>query len=105
MGRGIVQVFAAARCDVGGYAEVIRDIVAEAELADSLGVDFIGVGEHHRPDFAISSPEVMLAAIAVKSLTSPDHRITKSTYLGPPNSPKSLRMARLQGKACSARLL
>src|SRR4051812_19457490 len=46
------------------YAEVIRDVVAEAELADSLGVDFIGVGEHHRPDFAISAPEVMLAAIA-----------------------------------------
>jgi probable LLM family oxidoreductase len=46
------------------HAEVIRDVVAEAELADSVGVDFIGVGEHHRPDFAISSPEVMLAAIA-----------------------------------------
>jgi probable LLM family oxidoreductase len=46
------------------HAEVIRDVVAEAELADSLGVDFIGVGEHHRPDFAISSPEVLLAAIA-----------------------------------------
>jgi len=46
------------------HAEVIRDVVAEAELADSLGVDFIGVGEHHRPDFAISAPEVLLAAIA-----------------------------------------
>ncbi len=46
------------------HAEVIRDVVAEAELADSLGVDFIGVGEHHRADFAISSPEVLLAAIA-----------------------------------------
>ncbi len=46
------------------HAEVIRDVVAEAELADSLGVDVIGVGEHHRPDFAISAPEVLLAAIA-----------------------------------------
>jgi len=46
------------------HAEVIRDVVAEAELADSVGVDAIGVGEHHRPDFAISAPEVLLAAIA-----------------------------------------
>src|SRR3954463_11130081 len=45
-------------------AQVIRNVIAEAELADSVGVDFIGVGEHHRPDFAISAPEVVLAAIA-----------------------------------------
>lgn len=45
-------------------AQVLRDVVAEAELADSVGVDFLGVGEHHRPDFAISAPEVILAAIA-----------------------------------------
>jgi probable LLM family oxidoreductase len=45
-------------------ARVIRDVVAEAVLADELGIDFIGVGEHHRPDFAISSPEIVLAAIA-----------------------------------------
>ncbi len=46
------------------HAQVLRDVVAEAVLADQLGVDFIGVGEHHRPDFAISAPEVVLAAIA-----------------------------------------
>ena len=45
-------------------AQVIRHVIAEAELADSLGVDFIGLGEHHRRDFAISAPEVLLAAIA-----------------------------------------
>jgi probable LLM family oxidoreductase len=45
-------------------AQVIRDVVDEAVLADELGVDFIGVGEHHRGDFAISSPEVVLAGIA-----------------------------------------
>src|SRR5690349_6766375 len=45
-------------------AQVIRDVVAEATLADELGVDFIGVGEHHREDFAVSSPEMVLAAIA-----------------------------------------
>src|SRR5690349_6614930 len=46
------------------HSEVIRNVIAEAELADSLGVDFIGLGEHHRADFAISSPEVVLGAIA-----------------------------------------
>ncbi len=43
---------------------VIRDVVEEAVFADQLGVDFIGVGEHHRPDLAISAPEVVLGAIA-----------------------------------------
>ncbi len=45
-------------------AEVIRNVVAEAVLADQVGVDFIGIGEHHRDDFAVSSPETVLAAIA-----------------------------------------
>lgn len=44
--------------------QVIRDVVEEAVVADQAGVHFIGLGEHHRPDFAISSPEVILAAIA-----------------------------------------
>ena len=44
--------------------EVLRDVVDEAVVADQAGVDFIGLGEHHRPDFAISAPEVVLAAIA-----------------------------------------
>jgi probable LLM family oxidoreductase len=44
--------------------QVIRHVVEEAVLADELGLDFIGLGEHHRPDFAISAPEVVLAAIA-----------------------------------------
>ena len=44
--------------------QVIRDVVAEAVLADQLGIDFIGVGEHHREDFAVTSPEVVLATIA-----------------------------------------
>jgi probable LLM family oxidoreductase len=46
------------------HAQVLRDVITEAELADRLGVDAFGVGEHHRPDFAISAPEVVLAAIA-----------------------------------------
>src|SRR6188472_4479319 len=46
------------------HAQVIRNVIDEAVLADRLGVDFFGVGEHHRGDFAVSAPEVVLAAIA-----------------------------------------
>ncbi len=46
------------------HAQVMRNVVAEAVLADEVGLDFIGVGEHHRPDFAVSAPDVVLAAIA-----------------------------------------
>ncbi|MFD1714156.1 LLM class flavin-dependent oxidoreductase [Amnibacterium flavum] len=45
-------------------AQVIRDVVEEGVLADQAGVDFIGVGEHHREDFAVSAPDVVLAGIA-----------------------------------------
>jgi probable LLM family oxidoreductase len=45
-------------------AQVLRNVVAEGVLADELGLDFFGVGEHHREDFAVSAPEVVLAAIA-----------------------------------------
>ena len=48
-------------------AEVIRNVVDEAVLADRLGLDFFGVGEHHRDDFAVSSPETVLAAIAART--------------------------------------
>ena len=44
--------------------QVLRNVVEEAVLADRLGLDFFGVGEHHREDFAVSAPEVVLAAIA-----------------------------------------
>ena len=46
------------------YAQVIRNLVEEARLADQVGVDAIAVGEHHRDDFAVSSPETVLAGIA-----------------------------------------
>src|SRR6187431_3825615 len=49
------------------YAQVIRNLVDQAVLADELGIDFIGVGEHHRDDFAVSSPEMVLAAIASRT--------------------------------------
>src|SRR5690242_726654 len=48
-------------------AQALRDVVEEAVLAESVGVDCFGVGEHHRPDFAVSAPEVVLAAIAART--------------------------------------
>jgi probable LLM family oxidoreductase len=58
------DVTAAADGELLSHARVLRHVVDEAVLADELGVDFIGVGEHHRADFAVSAPEVLLAAIA-----------------------------------------
>ena len=49
------------------HAQVLRNLVDEAVLADELGIDFFGVGEHHRRDFAVSSPEVLLGAIASRT--------------------------------------
>src|SRR5690606_13362754 len=46
------------------HAERLRQVVAEAELTEEVGLDVYGVGEHHRPDFASSAPAVVLAAIA-----------------------------------------
>ncbi len=46
------------------HAAVIRNVIAEGVLADQVGVDFFGVGEHHRGDYAISAPDIVLAAIA-----------------------------------------
>jgi probable LLM family oxidoreductase len=48
-------------------AQVIREVIEQAVLADQVGIEAFGVGEHHRPDFAISAPEVVLAAIATRT--------------------------------------
>src|SRR5215471_15585208 len=45
----------------------LRDLVEEIELADQVGLDVFGVGEHHRPDFTVSSPAVVLAAGAART--------------------------------------
>ncbi|HVP02588.1 MAG TPA: Atu2307/SP_0267 family LLM class monooxygenase [Solirubrobacteraceae bacterium] len=45
----------------------MRELLEEAELADQLGLDVFAIGEHHRPDFLISSPAVALAAIAART--------------------------------------
>jgi probable LLM family oxidoreductase len=55
-------------------AQVIRHVVEEGVLADEVGVDAFGVGEHHRDDYAVSSPDMVLAAIAARS-----RRITLGT--------------------------
>jgi probable LLM family oxidoreductase len=49
------------------HAAAIRQVVDEAILADELGVDVIAVGEHHRPEYSISAPETVLAAIATRT--------------------------------------
>jgi probable LLM family oxidoreductase len=45
----------------------IRDLLEEIELADQVGLDVFGVGEHHRPDYAVSAPAVVLAAAAART--------------------------------------
>ena len=48
-------------------AQVIRNLVDQAVLADQLGIDNINIGEHHRDDFAVSAPDTVLAGIATKT--------------------------------------
>jgi probable LLM family oxidoreductase len=66
------------------YGQVIRNVVEQGVLADSLGIDFFGVGEHHRDDFAVSAPEIVLAAIA--SRTERIHLGTAVTVLSSDDS-------------------
>ena len=60
-------------------AATIRNVVDQAVLADEVGLSFFGVGEHHRPEFAVSSPEIVLAAAA--GLTKQIHLGTAVTVL------------------------
>ena len=55
------------------FGAVLRDVLAEAVLADEIGLDAFNVGEHHRDDFAITSPDTVLAGIAT---------VTKNIKLG-----------------------
>ena len=54
-------------------AQALRQVVEQGALADQVGLDFFCVGEHHRKDFSVAAPEVVLAAIATRS---------KRIYLG-----------------------
>ncbi len=49
------------------HAQTIRNVVDQAVLAEQVGLDYIGLGEHHRDDFAISAPDMVLAAIASRT--------------------------------------
>jgi len=48
-------------------AEAMRDLLEQIELADQVGLDVFGVGEHHRPEFVVSAPAVVLAAAAART--------------------------------------
>src|SRR5437763_3014835 len=62
-----VYTFAELTSDEVSPRERLRDLLEEIELADQVGLDVFGVGEHHRPDFAVSSPSVVLAAAAERT--------------------------------------
>lgn len=53
--------------------ERLQQLIEEIKLMDELGLDFYGIGEHHRPDYAVSTPEIILAAAAT---------VTKKIKLG-----------------------
>ena len=62
-----VFTFADTRQGEEGAEQRLRDLMEEVELADEVGLDVFGVGEHHRPDFAVSTPAVVLAAAAART--------------------------------------
>ncbi|MEV1327949.1 LLM class flavin-dependent oxidoreductase [Micromonospora costi] len=49
------------------HAAAIRQVLDEAVLADEIGVDVIALGEHHRPEYSVSTPETVLAGIATRT--------------------------------------
>ncbi|MBE1878089.1 LLM class flavin-dependent oxidoreductase [Myceligenerans pegani] len=53
--------------NVVSHAQAIRAVVDEAVLADQIGIDVVALGEHHRPEFSISTPETVLAGIATRT--------------------------------------
>ena len=42
----------------------LQELIEEIKLMDEVGLDFYGIGEHHRPDYAVSAPEIVIAAAA-----------------------------------------
>ena len=49
------------------HAQTIRNVVEEATLADKVGIDVFGIGEHHREDYAVPAPEMLLSNIAART--------------------------------------
>jgi probable LLM family oxidoreductase len=62
-----VYTFAELTDDSVTPRERLRNLLEEIELADQVGLDVFGVGEHHRPDFTVSAPAVVLAAAAERT--------------------------------------
>src|SRR6478736_9135438 len=59
--------------EIQSAGERLRELIEEIKLMDEVGLDFFGIGEHHRPDYAVSTPEIILAAAAT---------VTKNIKLG-----------------------
>jgi probable LLM family oxidoreductase len=72
-----IGMFGDLRIDAKGESQPaqqrLNEIIEEVKLMDEIGLDFFGIGEHHRPDYAVSSPEIILAAAAT---------VTKNIKLG-----------------------
>ena len=62
-----IYTFAELTAEDVSPAQRLRDLLEEIELAEQVGLDVFGVGEHHRPDFAVSAPGVVLAAAAART--------------------------------------
>src|SRR3954454_12823351 len=66
-----VYTFGERTADAAGHRQTqeerLRDLLEEIELADEVGLDVFGVGEHHRPEFVVSAPAVVLAAVAART--------------------------------------
>src|SRR5262249_9831265 len=59
--------------DIQPTGDRLRELIEEIKLMDETGLDFYGIGEHHRPDYAVSAPEIILAAAST---------VTKNIKLG-----------------------
>ena len=72
-------------------ARRVQDLVEEAVLADQTGLEVFGAGEHHRPDFVVSAPAVVLAAIAARTrhirLTSAVNVISSDQFVNMGHAP------------------
>jgi probable LLM family oxidoreductase len=62
-----IGIYTFGELTAGTPVQRVRDLLEEIELADQVGLDVFGVGEHHRPDFVVSSPAVVLAAAASRT--------------------------------------
>lgn len=64
---GVDSFVATAKSGTAGDARRVQELLEEVELAEKVGLDVFGIGEHHRPDFVSSTPAVLLAAAAART--------------------------------------